>query len=371
MNRAIAALSVLIILTTLSAGAQQFGSSACDYEPPESRVVDLGLQGAFNWYDGAFTDDRNRTISASLLSEFTSLFSSASSGWTLDGRAEVRLEGNAWSGNLAGSGSLSSFFDDDLFGVGALGFDASSDAGFELDLTGGVGKGRFRDVTPLAQANEIQNTLLDLGELLAPIADTTLLDLARILGEVGPTDEDKVVRLAERLVATDLIPGNDLGVRGLLAIESVLSSLDETRLCGYDVQARLGASAMFIPEFSLAATGILEARYAVVPTPVSRFRASAEAKFRLAHPDQLSVVADVSYSHRLPDGWTGRVDYRLGFDRLWSAADVISMSHAIFATLNVQIFGSTGLSLVGSGQYKTGDEEITLALSVFLEAELF
>lgn len=370
MNRAIGALAVLLLLVVLPAGAQQGVLSVCGYEPPESRVYDLGLQGSFNWYDGPFADDRNRAISASLISDYTSLFASSTSGWALDGRSELRLDGTDWSANLAGSGSLSTFFDDDMFGVGALGFDASTDSAFELDLTGGIGKGRFRDVTPLAQANEIQNTLLDLGELLAPIADTTLLELAQILGGVGPTDEEKVVLLAERLIETDLTPGNEMGVRGLLAIESILNSLDETRLCGYDMQARLGASAMFLPGFSLAATGILQARYAVVPSPVSRFRASAEAKFRLAHPEELNVVADISYSHRLPDGWSGRIDYRLSFDRMWTASDVIAMNHAIFGTLTVQILGSTGLSLVGSAQHRTGDEEITFTLSVFLEADL-
>lgn len=372
MNQTICRTCAMMLLV-LSLSVITFGGtlSVCDYEPPESRIIDLGLQGSFNWYDGPFTDDRNQAMAASLISEYASLFSSPASGWAMEGRAEVRVDGANWSANLMGAGSLSTYFRDDLFGVGALGFDASAEAGFELDLTGGIGKGRFRDVTPLAQANEIQNTLLDLGELFAPIGDDVLLDLAQILGEVGSSDAERLVVLSERLIATELIPGDQLGVRGLLAIEEILTSYDETRLCGYDLEARVGVSARILPEFSLAATGILQARYAVVPTPVSRFRARTEAKFRLANPDELIILGEVSYSHRLPNGWTGRVDYRMTFDRTWSSPDIIAMSHSVFGSFSTQVFGAAGLSIVGDVQYKTGDEELTLTLSVYLEADLF
>jgi len=370
MNRAILVCGVLLALATVSVAAQLGALSACDYEPPESRIFDLGVQGSLNWYDGPYTDDRNRTMSAALISEYNSLYSSPSSGWAVDGRAEIRRDGASWGADLVGSGSLSMFFSEDLFGVGAIGFDASTDTGYELDLTAGIGQGRFRDVTPLAQATEIQNTLLDLGELLAPIGNRTLLDLAQILGEVGPTNEDKVVRLAQELVQTELVLGEELGVRGLLAVERVLTSND-TRLCGYDIQARLGASARFLPTFSIASTGILSGRYAIVPTPVSRFRADVEAKARLAHPEEVSIVAEASYLHRLPDGWTGRIDYRIALDREWSATDVTTLSHTLFASLNLQVFDAAGLSVVGIAQHKTGDEELTFSLSVYLEAEIF
>ena len=164
---------------------------------------------------------------------------------------------------------------------------------------GGIGTGRFRDVTPLAQAIRIQNDLLDLGELLAPVGDDALLDLAQVLGEVGPTDDEKVVQLVERLIGTGLVPGNELGVRGLLAVEEILTST-ETRLCGNDIQARLGASAMLSPTFNLSATGTLLVRYAAVPDPVSQFDSSAEAKIRLARPEEMSIESDISYARSLP-----------------------------------------------------------------------
>ena len=368
----------VIILTILLPAVVLGGTlSVCNYEPPESRISDLGLQGSFNWYDGPYSDDRNRAISASLVGDYTGIYSSASFGQAFDARTEMRADANGWTASLSGSGSLRSFSAaellgaGDLFGVGVVGFDASTRTGLELDLTGGVGTGRFRDVTPLAQAIWIQNELLDIGELLAPITNETLLDLAQILGSVGPTDDEKVVLLVDRLVTTELVPGDDLGVRGLLAIEKILTSGDETRLCGRDIQARIGASAILYPEFSLATTGILLVRYAAVPDPVSQFDSSAEAKLRLARPEEMSVQAEISYARRLPDGWTARAEYRLSIDRKWSDPSATVILHAASGSLTTQIFDSVGLSLVGSAQYRTDDEEVTLSLTVYMETDLF
>jgi hypothetical protein len=104
---------------------------------------------------------------------------------------------------------------------------------------------------------------------------------------------------------------------------------------------------------------------------VSQFDSSAEAKIRLAHPEQMNIQAKISYARLLPDGWTARAEYRLAFDRGWSKAEEIAVSHAASGSLTTQIFGSVGLSLVGSAQYYTGDEEVTLTLAVYMETDLF
>lgn len=374
-------LLLTLLVSSLSVVAWGATLSVCSYEPPESRVSDFGLLGSFNWYDGPYADDRNRSISASLVGDYTGMTSSASFGQSLDARTEIRADDNGWLASVFGSGSLRRFFgaessaaarvSGDPFGVGAVGFSASTRAGIELDLTGGIGMGRFRDVTPLAQAIWIQNELLDLGELLAPVANDTLLDLAQILGGIELTDDEKVVALVAGLVATELVAGEELGVRGLLAIEDILMSGDETRLCGRDIQARLGVSASVYPEFRLATTGILLLRHAAVPDPVSQFDSSVEAKIRLAHPEQMNIQAEVAYARRLPDGWMARAEYRVSANRGWTSPGVTTVSHAASGSLTTQIFGAVGLSLVGSGQYHTGDEEVTLTLAVYMETDLF
>jgi hypothetical protein len=363
---------LLVVITVAPlATAQQTSLTVCEYEPPGSRISDLSARGSFNWYDGPYADDRNRTIVASLSADYGGLVSSEASAQQVEAHGEIHGSNAGWAVDLTGSGSLRAFLDGDLFGVGEIGVDASDGAGLEIDLTAGVGKGRFRDVTPLAKAIRIQNQLLDLGELLAPVSNATLLALAQIIGEVGPTDDEKIVRLAERLVATDLTWGEELDVRGLLEVKGILASDDATRLCGNDVQARIGASAMLLPEFSIAATGILLVRYAVVPDPVTQIESNAEAKIRLARPEEMNLNGNVAYTRRLPSGWTARAEYRLRLDRMWTDRSATALSHALSASLTTQVFGDVGLSIVADAQHKTGDEELSLSLAVYLEADLF
>ncbi|MGB2984171.1 MAG: hypothetical protein WBC63_10010, partial [Candidatus Bipolaricaulia bacterium] len=182
-----------LIMAAPAAVAQQTILTVCDYESPKSRISDLGVRGSFNWYDGPHADDLNRSIVASLSADYGGLLSSEASAQQLDAQGEVRGGDAGWTVDLTGAGSLRAFLDGDLFGVGEIGIDASNGTGIEVDLTAGVGKGRFRDVTPLAKAIRIQNELLDLGELLAPISNATLLALAQVLGEIGPTDDEKIV----------------------------------------------------------------------------------------------------------------------------------------------------------------------------------
>ena len=364
-------LAVLAVAFSLTVAGQPANLSVCSYDPPESRLTDLGVAGSFNWFDGPYADDRERAIAANLSVDFTGLVSSESFARTLDGHAEVRGSSAGWTADLTSSGTLRSFLAEDLSTVAALGVDGSTRSTLEFDLTGGIGSGRFRDVTPLARAIRIQDVLLDLGELLAPIGDDALLDLAQILGEVGTAAEERVIRLVERLVLTDLLSDGDLDVRGLLAIEEVLEATEDVRYCGHDVQARVGATVRFLPTFDLSATGMLLARYAAVPDPVSQVESNLLARFRLTDPSQMTLEADVSYGRLLPDGWTASAEYRVAIDRHWTNPTDTSFSHVVSAGLTTQILGSVGLQFSCNAEYRTGDEEITIHLAVHVEADLY
>jgi len=360
--------TVVAAAVSLSVAGQRGALSVCDYAPPESRVTNLGVQGSFSLYDGPYADDRARVLAASLAADYSGLDSSASFARQLDLKADLRGSTATWSADLEGTGSVRTFWDGDFFGVGTVSADASLASGVEVDLTAGVGKGRFRDVTPLAQAIRIQNALLDLGELLAPVANETLLELAQILGEVGPTDDERIVRIADRLEITDLTSGEELGVRALLEIERVLAEGGAARLCGSDLQGSLGVSALLFPQARLSATVSFLGRYALVPDPVSQVEARGELKARLAALEQMSASAEVSYARRLPEGWTARAAYSLDLDRMWTDAEGIVWAHAVSSSLTTKILGEVGLSLVANAEYRSGDEEITFSLGVYLEA---
>ena len=369
--RAAGGLALLVIMGCLSTNAlaQNLEQNLCIFSQPESRVSDLSFQGSFSWYDGPYADDRNRAVSASVMADYQGLRSTSALEQGINAKMELRGADVGWSLSVAGSGDWKSFFRNDLFGIGAFGMDINLDSGLEIALTGGVGKGRFHDVAPLAQAIRIQNALLDHSILLAPIGDDALDEIARILGEIGPGSDEKLVAVTQRLLDTGLIGGEEVGVLGLLSIEEIMES-EETRLCGADIQARIGASFSLLPVFRVSATGNVLAQYAIAPDPVSQLDSSLEAKFRLADPEQFHARATASYNRRLPDGWTARASYRLELDRMWSTASETLISQAASASLTTQILGSMGLSLVGSVQHELGDEEITISLAAYVEADL-
>ena len=361
-------LAAVALVSALAVGQAML--SVCDYEPPESRLTSLNLQGSFQWYDGPYADDRTRTISLSAGADYGLLFSSPSSGHRVDATAELRGSAAELTFVVRGDGDLKTFWTNDVFGLGAFGVDAS-DESLELDLTAGLGTGRFRDVTPMAKAVRIQNELLDLGILLAPLESGSLLALAQILGDAASTDEERIVALAERLTSTGLVSNDDLGVRGLLAIEEIIASSEGGRLCGRDVQARIGVAAIVAPEPSIATTGVLLHNLAFVPDPVSQLTSRASCKVRLAHLGQLSAELDVSYSRRLPDGWTARANYRFTADRGWSEPGKSQFVHDLSANLTTQLLDAIGVSFSGELRYESGDEELTTSLTVHFAYDLF
>lgn len=359
-----------VLLSAGSVVAQPKIVDVCDYEPPESHVTDLLIQGSFTWYDGPYVDDRSRTVAGMLTASFSRLDASPTFGGRIDGRGELRGMDNGWSAALTGAGSVTMSLHDDVFGVAALGLDAGLTSGMELDLTGGIGMGSFRDVTPMANAIRIQNALLDVGGLLAPLPNGDLLELARAVGEIGPGTEEKLSSIADMLAATGLLPDTELDLQGLLIIEEILESEGDARLCGADIQARVGASLTLFAASQLSATGMLIARYAAVPDPVSQWDANAEGRFRIARPEEMNLKASASYDRQLPDGWTARGEYRVTYDRMWSDSSVVSLEHEASATLTTQILGFVGLSLVADLRHQTGDEELTVSLALHLEADL-
>jgi len=362
---------VLVISTAFHAATvAQSLLSVCDYTPPESHLESLSLQGAFQWYDGPYADDRTRALSLTAGADYGTLFSSASFGRRFDGHAEAHGSAEMWSFAIRGNGDLKAFFDGDFFALGAFGVDGSDD-GLEIDLTAGLGSGRFRDVTPLAKAIRIQNTLLDLGVLLAPLESDPLLAIAQILGRIGPTDAEQAIAVADQLVSSGLLRDDELNILGLLAIEEILASSEGGRLCGSDIQARIGLAALVLPELSIATTGILRYNAAIALDPVSQFTSNASLKLRLAHPGQLGGALEASYSRRLPSGWTARADYRFTVDRGWTDPEQAQFGHDLSASLTTQLLGTIGVSLAGELRYESGDEEISSSLTVHLAYDLF
>ncbi len=368
------AIACIVVSAIISLALSTVGQpilSVCDYTPPVSRLAGLNLQGSFQWFDGPYADDRERSLSATANAEYDFLYSSEAVGRQVDALVKLQGSGSDWSIDATGSGDIKAYFDDDLFGIGAVTVDAASPERLEIDVTGGIGVGRFRDVTPLAKAIRIQNRLLDLGVLLAPLPRDTLMEIAQLIGEVGPSTATKTTDVAERLIDTDLVEGNDLGVEGLLEVDSVMTSSGEGQLCGHDVQARVGVSLRPLPAMAWSATGNLLFNYALALDPVSQLQADGAAKFRLLDPAEWSIQGSVSYVRGLPDGWKIRSSYRLTVDRGWSAAERHQTTHVGSTSLTTRVLGGVGLSLLGEVRHQTGNEEATFSVAVHFDYDLF
>jgi len=363
--------TALVIAVLLGLGVQgQSVLSVCDYAPPQSRLTALGLQGSFLWYDGPYTDDRMRSLTATAAADYSLLVSTETSGHELAARTELRVADGDWAYELDGSGDIKAYIEDDVFAIGALEATAS-DASVEVDATVGIGTGRFRDVTPLATAIRVQNALLDLGVLIAPLEADVLSSLAQVLGEIGPTDEERILTLAQTLVGTGLVSGDDVGVLGLLAIEGTMDEAEAGRVCGQDVQLRVGVSAALLPEINVAATGIAQYNLALVPDPITQITASLTGKIRLANLERFALDGSITYSRRLPDDWAARATYRIAIDRRWTTEEETGVEHVASASLTTQIAGSIGLSVVGELRYEIGDEEMSSSLTIHLSYNLF
>ena len=343
--------------------------SPCDYAPAESAFLRLSTEGSLQWYDDAYTDDRGSSLSGSALADFEQIYDSGSFAYRLDANTELSLRPEDLQIEASVAGDYKRYARDDLFTVGAVELAADTADGFEANATGGLGIGRFRDVTPLAKAIRIQNAFLDMGILLAPLEEPILLETAQILGEIGSTQDEKIAHIEQLLLETGLVKDDEIGALGLLRLEEIVASLEDARLCGWDVQARVGVSVSAWPFKGLVDTLVLDWNWAVVPVPVLQWVAGASIKLRPTQWDNYVAGLELSTSQRLQEDWRVRADYRLSYDHLWSGA-VPTIDHRLHASLLAEIAANVSVSVTGEIGYQTGDEEPTAMITVHLAYDI-
>jgi hypothetical protein len=342
--------------------------SPCEYEPAESVFTSLSVQGNLQWFDDAYTDDRSSVLHTALSGDFSRFYQSQAFGY------EVNAVGAfAWSLeqvdlHVSASGDTKWYIDALLFGIGAVEVSVGEEQGPVLDVTAGIGVGRFRDVTPLAQAIRAQDRLLDEGILLAPIGNEALSAIALAIAEPGLSAAEQLIDIETRLLNTGLLQEGTLGARGLLEVERVLNDPGEGRLCGWDVQGRvgLGLRADAPPSEVLVFTG----NYAFVPDPISQWRGSVRCSSRLKTLSEPGIDLSLGYLRRLGDQWKVRVGYAYSRDQGWSAPDAVVDRHRVWAALAVQLSSRLSLRVDGELRYGSGDEEMTTTLFVHLDYDV-
>ncbi len=359
-----------VLLAMLS--VRLIGQPLCDYTPAESHYAQLSVQGTYLWHSAPSLSHASSTHGGSFRALFASLFDSTEFAYTVDGNGSLTLSVGGPDLKLAGSGSAKRYVTGDVFGVGSVSAGYATGTGLALDLTGGLGVGRFRDVTPLARAIHVQNALLDLGVLLGPVTPDTLLSLARVFGQAGATLAE-MLDLAQRLLEqSGLVQGGHLDVRALLTIQDVLSSTEGARLCGWEAAAQVGFSVAGSPTPTVSEALKLTVRSALVPGPVSQWlaRVSWISGFRLL--DRHAVDASISYGTRILGNWWAQVGYGFSRDRGWSAPGPFPVDrHHLTASLVSRITPALKLLLVFDLVFATGYEKPEETLTVQFNWDVF
>jgi hypothetical protein len=294
-------LLVGFLLSSLTVGG--LAIPICSYTSPESRYTTLGLSFNYRFFDDQYRDNRNNMTSGSLALDFTNLFDSASYGYNVGVNTKISYNRGELSYSGISSGSYQMYLTEgDLFGFGSAVLRASS--AYEnpgLNVITGSGYGRFRDVTPLAKAMRIEETLLEMGSITGPLPDGTLTAIAQEIGRRIEYEEIErlVEKVAELIEGTGLVTAEEgkLGAVELLRIAELIEVVGDKRLCGFDFRGGLGYEVidpMGGPQDFLAFAGF---NYAFASDPNTQFLVKLDftSSFEIFENYSLSGLATYAY----------------------------------------------------------------------------
>ncbi len=340
------AMSLALLLTAIAAPAAAL--PLCDFTPAESHLTKLSFQGNFQLVADPSQQDHPRPITGTFQGSFMELMDSPLFGYRLEGTGRLGLSPTGVEPWLSGTGSFKRYFREDLFNVGALDLESSPKAPLVADLTGGLGRGRFRDVTPLAKATRIQNSLLDQGVLQGPFSGDTLQELAKRLSQPGVPLGELMEGLEELIEATELVTGGELGAEALLRIEEIATSGEEARLCGWEVQSSVGLEVSGFPPSQLSEAFVVSWDYALVPDPVSQWTASARFVSGLQLLADYSLQASLFYGRRIRENWKVRLRYLFTRDRARNSSSTDPFDrHQLSGTMLLQLSPEVSLTVNG------------------------
>lgn len=222
-----------------------------DYDVPVSTAQQLRLGGTYS-YSGSGSNTGTNDGSASLA--YYRYYNSLPYAWDINFNG-VGLTRRMADGTQEGAYNFVSdpgirkyfnpegnfFYSGELRVIGNNEFDRPT-----IDVTPGVGYGRFIRVTPLAQAVRIEQFLLSEGVLKGPLSKETLVALAQVIERRGEFetqfgDRYKVrwfKAMEEIIAASGLFVHGGFGAVGTLRVDEVLfqEHVNE-RFIGWDLRA--------------------------------------------------------------------------------------------------------------------------------------
>ena len=244
--------TILALLTVAFIAPSQLRAQTVspeDYDVPVSTAQQLRLGGTYS-YAGSGSNTGTSDGSASLV--YHRYYNSLPYAWDLNLNG-VGLTRRTSDGTQEGSYSfvagpgIRKYFnpEGDFFYSGELLVTGNSD--FDrptIDVTPGVGYGRFIRVTPLAQAVRIEQFLIDEGVIKGPLSKETLIALAQVIERRGEFEtqfgdryKPRWFRAMEEVIAKSAFVEGGFGAVGTLRVDEVLfqEHVNE-RFIGWDVR---------------------------------------------------------------------------------------------------------------------------------------
>lgn len=222
------------------------------YFPPESFYMGLDAAGSYQYFDDQFLDDRGNVNHGNLKLRFYVFKDSPSYGFDINAALNLQTKGIGeemesevdLSLNSGGYTSLKYYLSPIYDAFGYLGLTGTAADLEQYTLLGniGLGYGRFKDVTPLGRAAEIERSLMAIEDVTEPFGPDFLIALAQetvILYDIEETDAERTERIADFIV--NYAPGNPvLSPAGVITVNDILNQSILRRSVGWEVRAGIG-----------------------------------------------------------------------------------------------------------------------------------
>lgn len=373
MKKLFAILTILTVLGTESVLAQPRIGPLCGYTPPRSEFRDFKLSANYRYYNDQFTDNRDNVNSGSLRASFSRLLDAPAFGLSQQANLKLDLTRETFSYQADGAMNLRAYLEQtNFFGfVGAEAQGATTFISPGLRVSAGLGYGRFKDVTALSKALKIQERLLGLKALSAPLPATVIFELADTIGRRGEFSDlaSLVQRLEEIIEATGFVPQEQLGAVALLRIEEIVTETADEKLCGWELRVGLGYELLDPQGGARDWLTLASFEYALAPAPRSQFKSSLRFSSSLALLEDYVLIAQANYTFRISETIDSQASYTFVRTQIKNRTPLDIQSIDLRVTFQVQ----ANLNLAVQLEFTRASdfEEWTQGLTITANYDLF
>ncbi len=345
----------------------------CGYTPPRSEFRDLKLSANYRYYNDQFTDNHDNVNSGSLRASFSRLLDAPTFGLSQQANLKLDLTRDTLNYQADGATSLRAYFEQTNF-FGFVGAEVQGATAFinpGLRVSAGLGYGRFKDVTALSKALKIQERLLGLKAISAPLPATMILELADTIGRRAefPDLASLVQRLEEIIEGSGVVSQGQLGAVALLRIEEIISETADEKLCGWELRVGVGYKLLDPQGGPRDWLTIASFEYALAPAPRSQFKSSLRFSSSLALLEDYALIAQANHAFRISETIDSQASYTFVRTQLKGRTPLDIQSLDLRVTFQVQ--ANLNLAVQVEFTLASDFEEWTQGLTITANYDLF